>query len=392
MDTIYRGITTLMVSAATGENRQLPEDFSLEQAMPIIRKQNLVPLAFQGALNCGISPKDPVMTKLMQVYIKHVVHSEKQMRAVRQLFAAFEENGIDYLPLKGCRMKDLYPKPELRSMGDADILIRVEQYSSVEPLMLSMGFTMYQESSYDYVWRREDLTVELHKNLVPPRNRVYHQYFGDGWSRAVQKTRFQYDFSPEDTFIFQFAHMAKHYQRSGIGSRHILDLYIYLRANPNINEAYMEVELEKMQLLTFYRNVRRMLRVWFEDETPDAVTEYMTEYIFSGGSWGTLESRMSTEAVLRSQKKGGIRNSRIRTLIRLIFPLKKTLEARYPLLRKAPWMLPAVWVARWIRVLLFRSWNIRRKMSMALDMTDDKVLQRKQALNYVGLDLEGSTE
>ena len=135
MNTIYRGITILLGSAVTGEKRQLPEDFTLESALPIIKKQNLLSLAFQGALNCGISPKEPVMQKLMQQYLLYLVRSEKQMLAVQQLFDAFEENGIDYLPLKGCQMKQLYPKPELRVMGDADILIRAGQYSQAEQWM-----------------------------------------------------------------------------------------------------------------------------------------------------------------------------------------------------------------------------------------------------------------
>lgn len=39
---------------------------------------------------------------------------------------AFDAGGIDYMPLKGSILKDLYPRHEMRMMGDADILIRME--------------------------------------------------------------------------------------------------------------------------------------------------------------------------------------------------------------------------------------------------------------------------
>ena len=67
-----------------------------------------------------------------------MMKSEKQLEAVNKIYAAFDKNGIDYLPLKGCNMKYLYPKPELRSMGDADILIREEQYKSIKDIVSPM--------------------------------------------------------------------------------------------------------------------------------------------------------------------------------------------------------------------------------------------------------------
>jgi len=388
MELVYKGITSLLASAVTGEDRKLPEGFSLEEAMPIIKKQHLMSLVFQGAVNCGISTKDPVMQKLMQQYIKIMVHSEKQMRAVQQLFDVFEKNEIDHLPLKGCRMKALYPKPELRTMGDADILIRVEQYDKLEKLMTSLGYTLINESHYEYKWSREDLMVELHKGLMAPVNKEFYQYFGDGWSRGIKRTAFQYEYSPEDTFVYQFVHMAKHYRRFGIGSRHILDLYVFLRSNRDLDETYIKKELDKLHLKQFYRNMRRVFTVWFEDGTPDEITEYITEYIFSGGSWGTFDNGIVSDALLRSREKGEIRNSRQRSLIDLIFPSAQKLEIKYPILKKHAWLLPMIWVIRWFDVLLFRRRNIRKRMSEAASVTDEKIMARKTALEYVGLSLE----
>ena len=386
MNTIQKGITTLMASAVTGERRRLPEDFTLEAAMPIIKRQHLEPLIFQGALNCGISEKEPVMGALMQKYLMYLLRSEKQMAAVQKLFAAFEENGIDYLPLKGCNMKALYPKPELRVMGDADILIRIEQYDRIESVMLQLGYTMTRVGPCDHEWRCADLVAELHRQLIPPADHFLHVYFGNGWEKAIRGKGYRYHYSRENTFLYQFTHMTKHYQHDGIGSRHILDLYVYLRANPDMNTKYIEKEMEKLHLLLFYRNICRLLRVWFEDSETDAVTEYITAYVFSGGSWGTLENGISTEAVMQSQKAGTTSHSQLRTFIRMVFPSAKTMELKYPILQKMPWSVPLVWIYRWFEVLLMRPKQIRRKLSVAVGMSDEKVEQRRQALHYVGLD------
>ena len=67
--------------------------------------------------------------------------------------AAFEKNGIAHMPLKGILMKQLYPRPDMRIMGDADILIRVEQYEKIKPLLEELGFAEKLESDHELICR-----------------------------------------------------------------------------------------------------------------------------------------------------------------------------------------------------------------------------------------------
>ena len=165
MNTKYQGLFTLIKSALTGQKLELPEGFTLEQADGLIRKQSLIPLIYPGALNCGLDPKSERMQYYQMQYFRHLVISERQLAAVKTLCATFEENGIDYMLLKGCNMKKRYPKPEMRGMGDADVLIRVEQYDQIKPLMAQLQYKNTKESIYDHVWERPELYLELHKRL-----------------------------------------------------------------------------------------------------------------------------------------------------------------------------------------------------------------------------------
>ena len=131
MNTIYKGLFALIKSTLTGQKVELPEGFALEQADAVIKKQSLIPLVYPGAVQCGISTKTELMQKYQVHYFRHLVTSNRQMQAVDELCKAFEESGVDYMLLKGCNMKRLYPKPEMRAMGDADILIRKEQYDKI---------------------------------------------------------------------------------------------------------------------------------------------------------------------------------------------------------------------------------------------------------------------
>ena len=213
------GILALIQSAVTGESLPLPVDFDLEQAYTQICRHQIETLAYDGAVRCGIDKRLPVMQKLFGRYVQLMLHSEKQMQAVTQLCAAFDKNRIDYLPLKGCNMKKLYPKPELRRMGDADILIRTEQYDRIRPVVSALGLQEKVEGEYDFVWHSDALKLELHKRLVGESNRDFYSWFGEGWQLARPVCGTRYAMSPEAEYLYLFTHFSKHYRDGGIGIR-----------------------------------------------------------------------------------------------------------------------------------------------------------------------------
>lgn len=304
MNTTRRGILLLLKSAVTGETCELPADFSLEDVLPVIRKHHLDTLAYQGATNCGLNVMSPVMLELLRRYCTRMMHSEAQMAAVGRLLTAFEENGIHYMPLKGTNMKARYPKPELRIMGDADILIRVEQYDAIRSILERLGYTPMMETDHEYVWESGEFHLELHHQLIPSNDHEYCAYFGNGWRLAKHRDSFRYAMTPEDEFIHLFTHFAMHYLTGGIGCRHTLDLWVYLRCFPDLDEAYIRAQLSRLRLLEFHDNVRCLLKAWFEGGAEDDRTDLMTDFIFYGHSWKTFEKQLRSDEKWRRKLAG----------------------------------------------------------------------------------------
>ena len=389
MDTMQTGIITLLKSAVTGVALPLPEGFDIEAAYPQIKRHHMATMVYDGAVRCGISRQLPAMQQLLQSSCKALLASEGQMRELSRVFAAFDENGIDDLPLKGCNMKALYPSPELRMMGDADVLIRMEQYGKIEPILELLGFRAKQNTDHELVWQSDGLYLELHKYLIPSYYQDLHAYFGDGWKVAKRKDGTRYAMTPEDELVYLFAHFTKHFRAGGIGCRHIVDLWVYLRANPGMDGQLIESAMTELHLERFYENIKRLLGVWFEGEKADPVTELITDYVFGSGSWGTMESRLYSTEVLKARSDGQISNSKLKSLGETLFPPLETLRMHYNILYKHPWLLPFCWVARWVEVLVLRRRNIGRKLGIIRQMSDEKVTAYRQVLNDMGLDLGG---
>lgn len=383
MNTIQRGITTLLRSAITGEKLPLPEDFYLADVLTEVNRHSIATLVYEGAVNCGIDKNTPEMQKLFQVYLKMLMTSEGQMREVARLFAAFDEAGIDYMPLKGCNMKALYPKPELRAMGDADILIRLEQYEKIKPIMLELGYAEGVESDHEFVWRNRGLFLELHKRLIPSYNKDFYAYFGDGWRLAKPESGTRYAMPLEDEFVYLFTHFAKHYRDGGIGCRHVLDLWMFLRSHPDLDEIRLNVELNKLKLGEFYGNLRRLMAVWFGDAPADEKTDYLTAFIFASGNWGDAQVHLLSQTVKHTKNTG--MTGRTQYFWSHLFPSAAALSQGYPILKKHPWVLPFVWVIRLFRKMFDRKAIARTEANLkALDQS--KVDERQKMLNYVGLD------
>ena len=307
------------------------------------------------------------------------------MQAINKLFQGFEDAGIDYMPVKGCNLKYLYPKPELRPMGDADILIRETQLPQCAEILKSQDFALKLESEHTDNWQSDALYVELHKSLVPPEDADYYSYYGDGWRFAVKGAGFRYDPTPEDTFVFLFTHFARHYRESGIGCRHVLDLWIYTRTYPQIDTSYICRELDKLYLLEFYQNMNILLDVWFNDKEIDIKSQFISDHIFKSGIWGDLVSRDIADNVQMYQSVGKVVPGKFVYFFGRVFPNYEVLSCQYPVLRQYPYLVPIMWVVRWFRIIFRNPALIARRFKMLENRSNDKILAWEQNMADIGL-------
>lgn len=386
MNQTQQGILTLLKSAVTGQALVMPGEFDWDAAKPIVKSHQIGPMVYEGAVNCGMDKTLPQMQRLFQLYCKNLMVSEMQLQSIHRLCAAFDEAEIEYMPVKGCNMKPRYPKPELRAMGDADILIKLGQYDRIKPVLTEQGYREILESDHELIWKGGVLELELHKRLMPSYNKDYFRYFGDGWRLAKVQNGCRWAMTAEDEYIYLFTHFAKHYRDGGIGLRHVLDLWVFDRSVSNLDENYVCRELEKLQLMEFRENICKLLRVWFEDETTDEKTEFISQFVFGSGSWGSEENKLIAAGARDAKTAGSVRKGKAMRRWRILFPELKNMQLLYPCLKKLPVLLPLFWVARWVRTVLFRRDRIAEQQSKLQNRNIEKIETYQQALDFVGLD------
>lgn len=386
MNNTELGILSLIKSAVAGEKISVSEDFDWKSAAEISVKHHIAVLVYYGAYNSGIKIPEPYSAVLNKHVLNSVQFEEKQKREAEMVYKAFNDGETEFLPLKGAITKKYYPQPEMRYMCDVDMLIKQEQYPKIKEIMEGLGFEFVVESNHEYVWKRKYLNLELHKYLIPSYNKDYYDYYGTGWKRAQKKSHSEYELGREDFLIYIFTHLAKHYRDSGVGIKHFADIWVYKRAEKNLDEEYINSELAKLQLAEFYKNSMKLLDVWFEGRKSDDMTDFMTKWIFSSGAYGTPENNNLSAALKETKvfKDSGHRQAGL--YIRKIFlPLEK-MKGRYTVLKKAPYLLPVMWIVRLLDLVLFKRKNISESNKRLRELTDENINNYEKALNYVGLD------
>lgn len=390
IDIQIRGIVTLLRSALKGETLTLPDQFDLAGASNILYEHHLVGMAIRGATRCGVPRSDPAIRQLTALFCRDIAASRQQTQQLNAVYALFQEHDIEYMPVKGAVLKPMYPQSELRSMGDADILIRQEQYPVIQALLFSLGLKEEVESDHEFIWRSGDFKLELHKRLIPSYNKDYYAYYGDGWRLARRDGQSSaFHLSPEDHFIYLLVHFAKHYRDGSISAKNICDFWVCRKAWPDMDEAYIRTELKKLKLLDFYRNILDLLDTWFEGAAPTMAVEILTRTAFQGGIYTTEESQITVSVIKLSEETPSLSEGKYKWLWQKLFPSASALSQRFPVLKKYPLLLPFAWAVRWFDALFLRHDRLKRSLATSQEvmrMDTDHVANYEDQLRSVGLD------
>lgn len=387
LSSFKRGVITLVKNALKGENSPLPEDFDYSKLYRFAISQHILPIVYCGGRNdAGFIAHDEGR-KIYGAAMYYALANQNRFEMLDEICRTFEKNGIDYMPLKGATIKDLYPSRDLRLIGDADILIKDEQSEDIEKIMTALGYEYEKTSDYEWKWQKDGFEVELHKKLVPSHTKDLSAYLGNGWGRAKPRVEggHEYALGCEDELIYLFSHFTKHYRHSGIGIKHLVDIYVFLGAHPELDADYVYSELDRLGIGKFYRNVIRTLEVWFDGAEGDEVTEFITNKIFSGDAYGTEEHLAKYSAAVLA-KDTNAKKAKNKKLISVIFLNYGEMCKMYPWLKKCPILLPFAWIGRLIRVVLFRRENIKKVGESIAVINDTDIDSYKSELRLVGLD------
>ena len=388
INVVHKTLILLLRSAITGECLQLPDKIDLNMVFSEAKRHQVSSMAYAGAVNCGVDKSCPEMKAALNLYYAEFMRSERQLNSVNLLCAALDKAKIDHLLLKGARLKLVYPKPEMRKMNDADILIKEKDFDKAREVAESLGYSV-DDLSADHTknFRSDELYLEYHVRLVA-RNEFPKcaEYFDSGWKFARKVEGHLDEMTPEAEFIFIFVHFLKHFISSGIGCKQLCDLWVFLEKYKTLDLTWVEEELEKLELHDFYKNLTNTINVWFKDADGDEKTDLISEYVLECGTWGTERTRAMGASIRSKKKVKNSRRIRLYTLLKSIFPEFREMKKQYPVLERHPYLLPFVWCGRLLRVVVVDRWKVTRKIDEIKLVSTENIETHEQKMHFIGAD------
>lgn len=331
-------LISLLRSLLTGaEPPALPEGCSAEELMQLAERHSVAGMAYYAMEK--LPPIDlETSVKWRQIRDKALVKDLTQQMDLEVIGRAFSEAGIRFLPLKGSVIKRLYPQSDMRTMSDIDLLINEENAERARDIMSELGYSCehFGYDIHDIYYKPPVMNVEIHRALFGEDGGEFRQVFADPWSLCTADGM-RYSFTPDAFFAYILAHAVKHLEEGGTGIRTIMDLWVCLRSDMGISLKRSLDILGPSGKRSAAALMAELSEVWFGGRAHSEATLQLEEYILGSGTYGTVEN----SAANRIKRSG-----RLGYLARLLFPTFARMKEHYPVLKKAPVLLPGCWLIR----------------------------------------------
>lgn len=300
---------------------------------------NVASTVFYAVERLEKQPQEELFKKWQNLRNKNVHKNLVQAMEYQSVIKAFKEAKIEFLPIKGLPLCNLYPKPEYREMSDLDILIK-NDLKDAGKAITEIGYNPVSVGEYhhDEYEKPPFMILELHRDIVPISSKFY-SYYQDIFHRSKKIDNSRYKMTDEDFFIFNLVHLYKHYTTAGCGIRMIMDMYVqYKNLIPALNKRILEQELEKLGLTEFYKEIIEIADKWFGKGSLDSFSK-AEMYILTSGAFGSSDNKLSN-------KHKGKTNTKY--VISRLFPPVAEMKNIYLILRKYSFLLPFFYVGRLI--------------------------------------------
>ncbi len=267
---------------------------------------------------------------------------------INNILSVLDQKMVPVTMLKGSIYRELYPIAELRTMGDIDLLVPKESISVFIDTVKEFGYEREENQGH-----LEEIGYEFKSNDGLPGMEAFFSLKED--FRARYDEKYEKDTIPYKNFknivkltdlsatVHHIAHFAKHFYTRGAGIRFLLDLYLLLSKQDNLDRNALSEEMKSLGLYKFFSVSVCVLKKYFsfspdfEHENLSEQVEPFLDYLMRDSVYGNKESSGIVKRELKKRGKFGM-------IMRTAFPDVEFLCTKYPFFKKRKWLLPIAWL------------------------------------------------
>ena len=292
----YDNLLTLLRNAIDGESRALPSAPNWQVLTRQARVHGVEPLVYDAALRLPDEqrPDKALATQMKQVCLYQMQQQTLWLPRIKAAVEALRKADIEPVLLKGFGLADLYPKPYLRSWGDADIWVGIKNYhAGCKALREAFPEAIHHDEEYEELKHYgivfpDGNAIELHRvamDFPTPEEDAYWQTLEvPAMSGRIQNSVFsiqkseisEYRYAldgliltPSEPFniLFCFLHMWEHFCSSGMPFKQVLDIALLVKRDylplsdeqRKIYDDYLRANLKRFSVLEEWQLVAHVV-------------------------------------------------------------------------------------------------------------------------------------
>lgn len=373
MDKDMKDFLSVLRRSIHGRNSEpFPVDAAPEKLVQIAKLHKVLPLIVQSEKDTEEFSSHRIFAPASKEALSSAVAQIKRTESFKFLYCKMNENGIFPLVMKGIVCRGLYgEKGDYRASSDEDILIKKEDFESIDKFLRNEGFQPDKDNLTEkekdfiqevtYTSQNTDLRLEVHLNLFGKddlfrrkMNEFFedvHDFFreeksGDVSIRTMNHTKH---------FLVLVLHALKHLTVSGFGIRMVCDILLYMeKYYEEIDFDYIIASLREVNGESFLADLIFIGNEYLGFSLPETgemnCPEELLEDILESGIYGNYtQARRTSVHMVHSafaERSTSSKFGKAGLLFDAIFPPKERLRELCPEVERKPWLIFDVYIKR----------------------------------------------
>lgn len=373
-----QALLTLMRRSLWGTAEKISGEVNWEVLDITAKDQGVISFAYDGVRgeNTGI-PQD-ILKKWNEKMLQGVVNNARLMKAQNQVLAWFSQAGIRTAVLKGSSNAKNYPQPDLRVLGDIDVLVKREDLKRAQEVLENHGYRLHEDDpGYHISFSCRKVYVEVHYDVTEfpdsPGGRLMETYASRFLEDVCWGSVSGYEFpmlTEANQALTLLLHMIRHMFGSCIGLRQLCDWAMYI-ANADAEE-FQRITVPVLETCGLLRYAKVATRTcvrylglkednldWCAD-TEEELCDAFIRDVFRGGSLGVADKDGMGSLFTNSLEMGTSQAP----WQALIDRLNQAAYRHFPGVKKCRVLLPLIWVYLPLRYFTLSALGYRPKKSV----------------------------
>lgn len=377
LTTEQQALLILLRKSLWGESLPLPPEINWEIVDASAKAHAVISIVYDGVVKEAAEVPTEFLQKWKTILLRGILQNQRLLLAQDELIAWFAEANIPAVVLKGSSVSRYYPQPELRVLGDIDILVGAADLETVNMLMESHGYQK-READHDFhiAYTRAGTYVEIHYNVTElpdstggrATQAVTTHFLEDIHQGAVNNHWFPV-LSESNQGISLLLHMIRHMFSTGIGLRQLCDWAVYMNCvDPVFFETQMIPVLSQCGLLQYakvatstcihYLGLPDKGLSWCADVEKNICAAFLAD-VFRSGNMGEANTEAMGSLFTDSDAMGTGQSS----VKALVIGVNRLAYMHFPVTKKFKFLLPLVWIYLPLRYFVRSMLGLRPKKS-----------------------------